>query len=74
MMRLTTQFRVLAADGTQHSIARYCDSRETPGASRLEHNSTDIFRMNGAEDVVRIDDDTFVTPLGQVLRRATRSA
>ena len=73
-MRLTTQFRVLGSDGTQHSIACYCGSRATPCESGLERSSADIFRMNGAEDVVRIDDDTFVTPRGQVLRRVNRSA
>jgi hypothetical protein len=52
----------------------YCNSRETPYVSGLERSSADIFRMNGAEDVVRIDDDTFVTPRGQVLRRVDRSA
>jgi len=62
-MRLIEQFRVRAPDGQQHTVAHY---HESDGASG---HDTCRYRLNGAEAVDPVDEDTFVAPNGVVLRR-----
>jgi len=73
MMWLTTQFRVLGSDGTQHSIACYSDHHDAPSTPGLYFDHANVFRLNGAENVARLDDDTFVTEQGHLLRRLKRA-
>jgi len=73
-MRLLEQFRVLTQDGQQHTVACYQDSYEQridPGCTERV-DTIQRYRLNGYEEVQRIDDRTFLTAQGVVLRRAVR--
>ena len=71
-MKLMAQFRVLDSSGRQHTLACYQDSYQraiSPGRSEGV-DAIWRYRLNGCNDVQRIDDDTFVTSNGAVLQRA----
>ncbi len=68
-MRLIEQFRVRSPDGQQHTVAYFQDSCER---ERDVENCCPRYCLNGAESIDRLDDDTFVTPAGVVLRRERR--
>ena len=72
-MRLLEQFRVLTPDGEQHTVACYQDSHDrATSTGRLERVDTiRRYCLNGCYEVQPIDDDTFLTSKGVVLRRAT---
>ena len=72
-MHLIEQFRARSPDGRQHTIACYQDPYDRPikrPNSTWEHIVR--FRLNGAAEVSRIDDHTFVTDTGVVLQRERR--
>jgi hypothetical protein len=73
-MRLLEQFRVVTRDGQQHTVACYHDSCEQRiDAGCMERVDTiRRYQLNGREDIQRIDDRTFLTAEGVVLRRAVR--
>jgi len=73
-MHLLEQFRVLTRDGQQHTVACYQDSYEQRiDAECMERVDTiRRYQLNGREDIQRIDDRTFLTAEGVVLRRAVR--
>jgi hypothetical protein len=71
-MKLMTQFRVLDSSGRQHTLACYQDSHQRATKSGCSERVDAIrhYRLNGCNEVQRIDDDTFVTSNGAVLQRA----
>jgi len=72
-MHLIEQFRVLGLDGLQHTVACYEDFCDWPDA-RGRTELVDTIRrycLNGAHDVQRVDDETFLTLEGAVLHRVT---
>jgi len=68
-MQLIDQFRVLGPDGTQHTVACYGDGQHRPSSQGCDVAEAPEFRLNGCRAVARMDDETFVTEQGQVLRR-----
>ena len=70
-MRLLEQFRVHGSDGQQHTVACFQDSYQRLDSTghREQVDSVRLFRLNGRHDVQRVDDDTFLTDDGRVLRR-----
>jgi hypothetical protein len=75
-VRLIEQFRVQSPDGRQHTVACYQDSCEgltgSRGTSWERVDSVRRYCLNGAESIERVDDDTFVTGNGVVLKRDPR--
>ena len=76
-MRLLEQFRVRSPDGCEHTVACYQDAYYRPGgdSSPIWERITGVRRycLNGAESIERVDDDTFKTADGLVLRRRPRA-
>jgi hypothetical protein len=73
-MQLIEQFRVQGPNGEQHTVACYQGSYERPKRSGWEQVlSVRHYRLNGSEQIQRINEDTFMTESGVVLRRHRRS-
>ena len=72
-MALVEQFRVRDSKGVEHTIGVHQDTYGQPSAAPGQkwENVHGIrrFKLNGSEEVQRIDDDTFLTDAGNVLRR-----
>ena len=72
-MRMVEQFRVRDSKGVEHLIVVLQGSYGQPSSNpeqRWEYVDTvPRYKLNGAEEVQRIDDDTFLTDTGNVLRR-----
>jgi hypothetical protein len=69
-MQLIEQFRVQGPDGEQHTVACYQDAYERPTKSGRERVlGVRQYRLNGSEQLQRINEDTFLTKSGVVLRR-----
>ena len=62
---LIEKFRVLGLDGQQHTVACYQDFHDQPDTIR--------YCLDGGQDLQRVDDETFLTMEGAVLRRVSRS-
>jgi hypothetical protein len=75
-MRLLEQFRVRSPDGCEHTVACYQDAyyrrggHSSPSWERIA--GVRRYCLNGAESIERVDDDTFMTADGVVLRRNAR--
>jgi hypothetical protein len=72
-MHLIEQFRVLGLDGRQHTVACYQDFYDQPDGREGTERAEAIRRycLNGAQDIQRVDDETFLTVEGAVLHRVT---
>jgi hypothetical protein len=71
-LRLLEQFRVQASDGQQHTVACFQDCYEQPTDFPARGERVDTirrYRLNGAQEVLRVDDETFLTDDGRVFRR-----
>jgi hypothetical protein len=71
-LRLVEQFRVQASDGQEHTVACFQGSCERPAdpPGRWERvDAMRLYRLNGAQEVRRVDDETFLTDDGRLLRR-----
>jgi hypothetical protein len=68
-MHLIEQFRVLGLDGLQHTVACYQDGQG--GTERVD--TIRRYCLDGAQDIQRVDDETFLTGGGVVLHRVTYS-
>ena len=69
-MQLVEQFRVRGSDENQHTIACYRVEALRLAAGSLESSLAQYtWRLNGSESVECIDDDTYMTAAGNVLRR-----
>jgi hypothetical protein len=76
-MRLLEQFRVRSPDGREHTVACYLDSHWRPNCTDASWERVDSLRrycLNGAESIERVDDHTFMTTSGMVLRRKSRAS
>jgi hypothetical protein len=71
MLRLSEQFRVLGQDGEQHMVACFLDSYKRPTETSLNLERVEIrrYRLDGIDELERVDDDTFRMPDGRLLRR-----
>jgi hypothetical protein len=73
-MRLLEQFRVRSPDDQEHTVACYQDFHDGAASRAWERvDSARHYRLNGAESIECVDDDTFMTGNGVVLRRKPRS-
>jgi len=72
MLRLIEHFRVRDPDGRQHTVACYQESYDRPvpaGTGWERVDTVRSYRLDGGETVDRVDDDTFLTASGIMLRR-----
>ena len=76
-MRLIEQFRVQAPDGREHTVACFQDTRHRPelgaGSPWQRVDGVNRYQLDGAETIDRVDDETFVTAAGLVLKRGRRA-
>lgn len=68
-MRLLEQFRVLGPDGVQHSVACWLDTLERRPALGMA-SEIQRYRLDGHEELVRIDVDMYQALDGTVFYRA----
>jgi hypothetical protein len=69
-MRLLEQFRVQGPDGIQHSVACWLDTGVRTSDSILAPApAIERYRLDGHQEVIRLDDDRYQTLDGTVLRR-----
>jgi hypothetical protein len=71
-VRLLERFRARDSIGREHTITCYQDSYERPTGVPGQLETVDtvrVYQLNGGEEVQRVDDDTFLTEDGSVLRR-----
>ena len=72
-MRLIEQFRVCDSRGVEHTLGVYQDfygrPSSVPGQQWEDVGGIRRYKLNGAELVQRIDDFTFLTDTGKVLKR-----
>jgi hypothetical protein len=71
MLRLSEQFRVSGQDGEQHTVACFLDSYKRPTEASMNWERVEIrsYRLDGIDELERVDDDTFRMPDGRLLRR-----
>jgi len=70
-MHLTTQFTVIDSKGERHTVSAYramTEQRSTSGGIEFVPVITE-YRLGDWHSIERIDDNTFRTPSGEVLRR-----
>jgi len=69
-MHLTTQFTVVDSKGERHTVSAYraMIRRSTSGGIEFVPVITE-YRLGDWHSIERIDDTTFRTPSGEVLRR-----
>jgi hypothetical protein len=69
-MRLLEQFRVQGPDGVQHSVACWLDTGLRTSDSILAPSiAIERYRLDGHQEVIRLDDDRYQALDGTVLRR-----
>jgi hypothetical protein len=71
MLQLSEQIDVCDPDGQPHTVAGFLDSYRRPSDVSLRWERVEIrrYRLDGIDELERLDDDTFLTDDGRVLRR-----